>query len=87
MSSLRKRVQEIADTDPEFYALMLDWKDQFKSNHKNNWLDRRIEYKLRDTLSRKLVKKTFTIEDALNLMWEVYNDDPDWGYEWGALVS
>ena len=76
--SLRKRVQDLKKTDPEFFVLMLDWRDQF-NERKKGWLDSKYIQKYRDMLTGKIVKRPYTIEDALQLMWKEYLDDEDWG--------
>lgn len=76
--SLRKRVQDLKKTDPEFFGLMLDWRDQF-NERKKGWLDSKYVQRYRDMANGRIVKRPYTVKDALQLMWKTYLDDEEWG--------
>lgn len=76
--NLRKRVQEIQESDPLFFEQMLEWKDEFARRRKL-WLDKPAKERKLNLVTNRIVKVPFTIDDACKMMWEAYMDDEDWG--------
>lgn len=78
------RVNKIKREDPQFFAQMVEWKELFNQRRKE-FLDKRIETKSRVSGSGIIIKGTFTIEDALKMMYETYLDDDYW--YWGLVPA
>jgi hypothetical protein len=74
--SLRKRVQEIRESDPAFFEEMAFWKEEFKERRKSFW-DKRIVVKKRDVLTQKISNYTFTVDDAVELIKDKHFGDED----------
>ena len=77
--TLRQRVNRLQKEDPEFYDLMVEWRDEWKAR-KKDWLDRLWVQETRDALTGKKGKRINTIDDACQMMWDQYVNDDEWFY-------
>ena len=80
-ASLRVRVNQIKREDPQFYALMLDWRDEFKRRRKL-WDDKKMLIPMYDPIRRRIVNRPFTVGDALNMIEDQLLDDEGWEYSY-----
>ena len=80
-SSLRVRVNQIKKQDPRFFELMLGWRDEFNRRRKL-WDDKKMMINMYDPIRRRLVRKPFTINDALNMIENQMFGDEGWEYSY-----
>ena len=83
--SLRQRVNQLKKSDPDFFLLMSEWRDEFRVR-RTQFDDKRWERKGRDMVTHKTVKILYRIEDACKEMWDEYRSDPEWNGEDGELA-
>lgn len=81
-ASTRVRVNRLKKEDPEFFTLMLEWRDRFRENARNNWLDKPMKKQYR-TYDGKLVKRYESWEELLHWITKLWYDDEQ--YEYAAL--
>jgi hypothetical protein len=80
-ASLRIRVNRIKKEDPQFYKLMLDWRDEFNRRRKL-WDDKLMLIPMFDPIRRKIVNRPFTIDNAITMIQDQLLDDEGWEYSY-----